>query len=396
MFKSSESNTAIELANTKMLANLKSNFGLDRLGAMPTHDIECFSSGSLMLDLALGQGFPKGRLIEIFGLESSGKTTLALSSIASIQKSGGLCAFIDVECALDPRYARALGVDTNNLFYCQPSCGEEAFNAMEAIIRSKLFHLVVLDSIAALTPKAEIEGDVQDTQIGMQARLMSKGLRMINKAVSDSGCSVIFINQLRLKIGVMFGDPRVTSGGEAMKYYASVRVDIKKNSQPLRDNNNIVTGIKVKARVIKNKVSVPYGEAEFDIIYAAGIDIAGEVLDLGIKYGIFTKSGAWYIIGIKKLQGRDAAVAYLKTQKNVINFLEQEIIKLSFIVETSSREIAIKNIITATEKMYIEVSDKNPESENIEIENIDTTNSLNEFKDKVSNTKDINTTDDFN
>lgn len=365
--------SAVDLTQIKILANLKANFGLDKLGSVPSNDISCFSSGSLTLDLALGRGFPKGRLIEIFGPESSGKTTLALSSIASMQKSGELCAFIDVECALSLPYAKALGVDIANLFYCQPNCGEEAFNAMEGIIRSKMFRLVVLDSIAALVPKAEIEGDAGDMQIGLQARLMSKGLRMINKAVSDSGCSVIFINQLRKKIGVMFGNPEVTSGGEAMKYYASVRVDIRKVGHPFKGDQNEIQGVKVKAKVIKNKVAAPYGEAEFDIIYADGIDNAGEVLDLAIKYGIFQKSGAWYVFGENKFQGKDAACEFLKTQSDIISFLKVEILKVAATREAQPRKELVNKISLSINKMYKSI-DTNivDESEVNQLSDIDT------------------------
>lgn len=295
-----------------------------KLGDSHKSDVEVFSSGALSLDLALGGGFPRGRIIEIYGPESSGKTTLTLHAIAEIQKSGGTAAFIDAEHALDPQYAKRLGVDIENLFVSQPDNGEQALEICETLVRSNAVDLVVVDSVAALVPQAEIEGDMGDSHMGLQARLMSQALRKLTGIISRSKCTVIFINQIRMKIGVMFGNPETTTGGNALKFYCSVRIDIRRIGQ-IKDGENII-GNRTKAKVVKNKIAPPFRIAEFDIMYNEGISAAGDVVDLGVQYGIVGKAGSWFDYGDAKIgQGREAAKQYLRDNPKVMEEITKKV-----------------------------------------------------------------------
>lgn len=288
-----------------------------KLGESQKADVDLFSSGALSVDLALGGGFPKGRIIEIYGPESSGKTTLTLHAIAEVQKQGGTAAFIDAEHALDPQYAKRLGVDTENLFISQPDNGEQALEITETLVRSNAVDVVVVDSVAALVPQAEIEGDMGDSHMGLQARLMSQALRKLTGIINKSKCTVIFINQIRMKIGVMFGNPETTTGGNALKFYASVRVDIRRIGQ-IKDGENII-GNRTKIKVVKNKIAPPFRVAEFDIMYNEGISATGDAVDLGVQYGVVGKSGAWFDYNDAKIgQGREAAKRYLKENPKVM------------------------------------------------------------------------------
>jgi len=293
-----------------------------KLGESHKSDVDLFGSGALSIDLALGGGFQKGRIIEIYGPESSGKTTLTLHAIAEIQKQGGTAAFIDAEHALDPQYAKRLGVDTENLFISQPDNGEQALEICETLVRSNAVDIVVVDSVAALVPQAEIEGDMGDSHMGLQARLMSQALRKLTGIINKSKCTVVFINQIRMKIGVMFGNPETTTGGNALKFYASVRLDIRRIGQ-IKEGENII-GNRTKVKVVKNKIAPPFRTAEFDIMYNEGISATGDAVDLGVQYGIVGKAGAWFDYNDAKIgQGREAAKKYLKENPKVL----EEIIK---------------------------------------------------------------------
>lgn len=295
-----------------------------RLGDTTTVDVELINSGSLSMDLALGGGYPKGRIIEIFGPESSGKTTLALHAIAEIQKRGGTAAFIDAEHALDPAYARKLGVDTDNLLVSQPDNGEQALEICETLVRSNAVDMVVVDSVAALVPQAEIDGDMGDSHMGLQARLMSQALRKLTGIISKSKSTVVFINQIRMKIGVMFGNPETTTGGNALKFYASVRVDIRRTGQ-IKTGEDII-GNRTKVKIVKNKIAPPFRVAEFDIMYNEGISKTGDVLDLAVQHGIVGKSGAWFDYGDAKIgQGREASKEYLKSNPKVMAEIESKV-----------------------------------------------------------------------
>lgn len=287
-------------------------------------DVETISTGSLSLDIALGGGIPKGRIIEIYGPESSGKTTLTLHVVAEVQKAGGVAAFIDAEHALDPAYAKRIGVDTEKLLVSQPDSGEQALEIVETLVRSNAVDIVVIDSVAALVPQAEIEGDMGDSHMGLQARLMSQALRKLTAIISRSKCTVVFINQLRMKIGVMFGNPETTTGGNALKFYASVRMDIRRTSQ-IKSAEEVL-GNRVRVKVVKNKIAPPFREAEFDIMFNQGISTEGDVLDLAIAKGIMTKAGAWIAYGGENVaQGREAGKQYLKDNPKVLDKITKEV-----------------------------------------------------------------------
>ncbi|MFK4823353.1 recombinase RecA [Paenochrobactrum sp. BZR 588] len=285
-------------------------------------EIETVPTGSLSLDIALGVGgLPKGRIVEIYGPESSGKTTLALHTIAEAQKKGGVCAFVDAEHALDPIYARKLGVDLENLLISQPDTGEQALEITDTLVRSGAIDVLVIDSVAALTPRAEIEGDMGDSLPGLQARLMSQALRKLTASISRSNCMVIFINQIRMKIGVMFGSPETTTGGNALKFYASVRLDIRRIGA-IKDRDEVV-GNQTRVKVVKNKLAPPFKQVEFDIMYGAGVSKVGELVDLGVKAGIVEKAGAWFSYNSQRLgQGRENAKTYLRENPEVANEIE--------------------------------------------------------------------------
>ena len=295
-----------------------------RLGDNMQVNVDAIPSGSLSLDLALGiGGVPRGRIIEIYGPESSGKTTLALHIIASAQKLGGEVAFVDAEHALEPAYARAVGVNIEDLLISQPDTGEDALAITETLVRSGAVDVVVVDSVAALVPRSEIEGEMGDSSVGVIARLMSQALRKLAGSISKTNCIVVFINQLREKIGVMYGNPETTPGGRALKYFSSVRIDVRR-IESLKNGSEIV-GNRTRAKIVKNKVAPPFKEAEFDIMYGEGISKVGEILDLGAKLELIDKSGAWFTIGDARIQGRDAAKQYLKDNPDVADELEEKI-----------------------------------------------------------------------
>jgi recombination protein RecA len=288
-----------------------------RLGEAKKVDVELLPSGSLSLDIALGGGYPKGRIIEIYGPESSGKTTLTLHAIAEMQKQGGTAAFIDAEHALDPAYAKKLGVDTDNLLVSQPDNGEQALEICETLVRSNAVDLIVVDSVAALVPQAEIDGDMGDSHMGLQARLMSQALRKLTGIINKSKATVIFINQIRMKIGVMFGNPETTTGGNALKFYASVRADIRRIGQ-IKEGDNVI-GNRTRVKIVKNKIAPPFRVAEFDIMYNEGISKTGDVLDLAVQYNVVGKAGAWFDYNDAKIgQGREQTKKYLKEHPDVL------------------------------------------------------------------------------
>ncbi|WP_312281667.1 recombinase RecA [Oscillibacter sp.] len=296
-----------------------------RLGDRSNLEIDTVPTGSLALDLALGVGgLPRGRIIEIYGPESSGKTTLALHAVAQAQKKGGEVAFVDAEHALDPSYARALGVDIENMLISQPDTGEQALEITEALVRSGAIDVVVVDSVAALVPRAEIEGDMGDSYVGLQARLMSQALRKLTGAIGKTNCIVIFINQLREKVGVTYGNPEVTTGGRALKFYSSIRIDVRR-IEALKNGTELI-GNRTRAKVVKNKMAPPFREAEFDIMYGEGISRSGELIDLGIKLDLVQKSGSWFSMGETRIgQGRDTAKNYLRDNPEVMEKLEADI-----------------------------------------------------------------------
>ena len=295
-----------------------------KLGEAHKVDVELIPSGALSLDLALGGGYPKGRIIEIYGPESSGKTTLTLHAIAEVQRAGGTAAFIDAEHALDPAYAKKLGVDTDNLLVSQPDNGEQALEIAETLVRSNAVDLVVVDSVAALVPQAEIDGDMGDSHMGLQARLMSQALRKLTGIINKSKTTVIFINQIRMKIGVMFGNPETTTGGNALKFYASVRLDIRRIGQ-IKNGEDII-GNRTKVKIVKNKIAPPFRVAEFDIMYNEGISKTGDVLDLAVQHGIVGKAGAWFDYADAKIgQGREATKTYLKENSEVLADIEAKV-----------------------------------------------------------------------
>ena len=310
------------------LSQIERAFGkgsIMRLGQNPNVDIEAISTGSLGIDIALGiGGLPKGRIIEIYGPESSGKTSLALSVIAQSQKKGGTCAFIDAEHALDPSYAKKIGVDIDNLLISQPDAGEQALEIADTLVRSGAIDVLVVDSVAALVPKAELEGEMGDSHMGLQARLMSQALRKLTSTVSRSNTLIIFINQIRMKIGVMFGNPETTTGGNALKFYASVRIDIRRIGS-IKDKEDVI-GSQTRVKIVKNKVAPPFKIVDFDIMYGEGISKTGELIDLGVKAGIVEKAGAWFSYKGEKLgQGRENAKLFLKENPAVAEEIENKI-----------------------------------------------------------------------
>jgi len=317
-----------EKALQTALANIEKQFGkgaVMRLGENVTMNVDKISTGSLSLDLALGiGGLPRGRIVEIYGPESSGKTTLALHAVAEAQKTGGNAAFIDVEHALDPVYAQALGVDIDSLLVSQPDTGEQALEICEALVRSGAIDIVVVDSVAAMTTKAEIEGEMGDSHVGLQARLMSQGMRKLTSVIGKTNTIVIFINQLREKIGVMYGNPETTTGGRALKYYASVRIDVRR-VEAIKVGSEVI-GNRTRAKVVKNKVAPPFKEAEFDIMFGQGISKVGEIVDIAVKLGIVNKSGAWFSYGDIRLgQGRDNAKEYFKANPEIAKEVEDKV-----------------------------------------------------------------------
>ncbi|MBA8666855.1 recombinase RecA [Holosporaceae bacterium 'Namur'] len=329
---------ALEVA----LSQIEKSFGkgsVMKLGNKKTVDVEAVSTGSLGLDIALGiGGLPRGRIIEIFGPESSGKTTLTLHVVAEAQKAGGACAFIDAEHALDPVYARKLGVDINELIISQPDTGEQALEIADTLIRSGALDVIVIDSVAALVPKAEIEGEMGDSHMGLQARLMSQALRKITASVARSNCILVFINQIRSKIGVMFGNPETTTGGNALKFYASVRIDIRKIGA-LKEKDDVI-GNQTRVKVVKNKVAPPFKTVEFDIMYGEGISKTGEIIDLATKADIIEKSGSWYAYKGQKIgQGRENAKKYLKDNPSIATEIEMQIRNNSNIASIISDEV---------------------------------------------------------
>lgn len=316
-------NKALSLA----MEQITKQFGdgsIMKLGEAKKVDVELIPSGALSLDIALGGGYPKGRIIEIYGPESSGKTTLTLHAIAQVQKEGGTAAFIDAEHALDPAYAKKLGVDVENLLVSQPDNGEQALEIAETLVRSNAVDLVVVDSVAALVPQAEIDGDMGDSHMGLQARLMSQALRKLTGIINKSKTTVIFINQIRMKIGVMFGNPETTTGGNALKFYASERLDIRRVGQ-IKSGEDII-GNRTRVKVVKNKIAAPFRTAEFDIMYNEGISKTGDVLDLAVQHGVVGKSGAWFDYNDAKIgQGREAAKTYLKENPKVLEEIDKKV-----------------------------------------------------------------------
>ena len=314
---------ALDLA----IAQISKQFGdgsIMKLGENHKVDVELLPSGCLSLDIALGGGYPKGRIIEIYGPESSGKTTLTLHAIAEIQKQGGTAAFIDAEHALDPAYARKLGVDTENLLVAQPDNGEQALEITETLVRSNAVDLIVVDSVAALVPQAEIDGDMGDAHMGLQARLMSQALRKLTGIINKSKATVIFINQIRMTIGVMFGNPETTTGGNALKFYASVRADIRRTAQ-IKSGDDVI-GNRTKVKIVKNKIAAPFRVAEFDIMYNEGISKTGDIIDLAVEHGILGKSGAFYKYNDQNIgQGRENAKRYLLENPNVMAEIDAKV-----------------------------------------------------------------------
>ncbi len=328
------------------LSNIEKQFGkgsVVRLGQSMRLNVDAISTGSIALDMALGVGgVPRGRITEIYGTESSGKTTIALQVVAQAQKKGGVCAYIDVEHAIDPEYARKLGVDVDNLFISQPTTGEEALDIMDALIRSSAIDVVVLDSVAALVPKAELEGDMGDSHVGLHARLMSQALRKVAGSINRTNTAAIFINQIRQKIGVMFGNPETTSGGLALKYYASVRMEVRR-TETVKNGTDAV-GARVKVKVVKNKVAPPFRQAEFDIMFGKGISRSGSMLDMGVDIGIINKSGAYFSYGDIRLgQGRENARAFLEDNEPLMDEIENRI-------RTNSLDTPVLNIAEVEEE----------------------------------------------
>jgi recombination protein RecA len=338
-------------ALSSAISQLEKKYGkgaIMSLGSSVADRVESFSSGSLSLDIALGiGGFPRGRICEIYGPESSGKTTLALSATAQVQRAGGTVVYIDAEHALDVNYAKRLGVDTSKLLVSQPDCGEQALEICESLVSSNSVDLVVVDSVAALVPRAEIDGEMEDQQPGLQARLMSKALRKLTAITAKSNTTIIFINQIRMKIGVMFGSPETTTGGNALKFYASVRLDVRRIGS-IKDQND-VTGNRVRVKVVKNKVAAPFREAEFDIIFNEGVSLSGEIVDLGSEKGIVDKAGAWFSFrGERMGQGREGAKQFLRENPEIAEQIRTLVLD-SYTVGNSDTPVAIDSDSEASE-----------------------------------------------
>lgn len=370
--KPSNSNNSIndkKLALDTAISQIEKQFGVGavmKLGQASTMNVESISTGSIGLDIALGiGGVPRGRIIEVYGPESSGKTTVALQIIAQAQKNGGEAAFIDVEHALDPVYANALGVDINSLLVSQPDTGEQALEITEALVRSGAIDIIVIDSVAAMVTRAEIEGDMGDTHVGLQARLMSQALRKLTSVISKSNCVAVFINQVREKIGVMYGNPETTPGGRALKFYSSVRIEVRRG-EALKSGTDII-GNRTKCKIVKNKVSPPFKEAEFDIMYGEGISMEGEILDLGVNLGIINRSGAWFSYEGERLgQGRDNAKEYIKSNSDLKEKLHSIIMqncdKLNVTPKKSkklpSNQLENSTFITDSSKENVDITSK--------------------------------------
>lgn len=344
--KDQQNNPEKEKALKIAMQNIEQRFGkgsIMKLGDKPiVLDSNCISTGSLGLDIALGiGGVPRGRVIEIFGPESSGKTTLALHIIAEAQKNNGIAAFIDAEHALDPNYAKSIGVNIDELIISQPDTGEQALEIAESLVRSNAVDVIVIDSVAALVPKAEIEGDMGDSYMGLQARLMSQALRKLTAIISKSRTTTIFVNQIREKIGIFFGNPETTPGGRALKFYSTIRMDIRRKASIKKDENDI--GINVKVKVVKNKLAPPFKEANFDIIFGTGISKEGDIIDLGLKYGILQKSGVWISYNdIKFGQGRENCKTYLQEHSEVAKEIENKILSIAGLSKKTNKEVAKK------------------------------------------------------
>jgi len=350
-----------EKALDTVLAQIDKNYGkgsVMRLGDRPATRIETIPTGSIALDVALGiGGFPRGRVVEIYGPESSGKTTVALHAVASVQRAGGIAAFIDAEHALDPVYAEKLGVDTDNLLVSQPDTGEQALEIMDMLVGSGSIDIVVIDSVAALVPKAEIEGEMGDSHVGLQARLMSQALRKITGRLSHTNTTAIFINQLREKIGVFFGSPETTTGGKALKFYASVRVDVRR-IETLKDGANPV-GNRTRAKIVKNKMAPPFKQAEFDILYGQGISIEGGLIDMGVEHGIVKKSGAWFTYEGDQLgQGKENSRRFLKDNPELAAEIERKIlVKLGITEDSAEVEDTAQDVADHSEDDILEAPD---------------------------------------
>ncbi len=337
---------AKENAINEAIAQIKDRFGegaIMRFGEAKPVNVDAIPTGCLSLDIALGiGGIPRGRIIEIYGPESSGKTTLAQHIVAEVQKMGGTAAFVDAEHSLDPEYAKKIGVNVDDLLISQPDTGEQALEIVETLVRSNAVDVIVIDSVAALTPKAEIEGDMGDTHMGLQARLMSQALRKLTGIISKTKTSVIFINQIRMKIGVMFGNPETTTGGTALKFYSSIRIEIRRSAQ-IKQGDQII-GNRVKVKIVKNKVAPPFKTCEFDIMYNEGISIAGDILDLGVKYSIIKKSGNTYSYGDIKLGvGREKAKAFLKENPKILQELRKKIWDIAMNASSSEKQKSSKS-----------------------------------------------------
>ncbi|MGB2923679.1 MAG: recombinase RecA [Limnothrix sp.] len=361
------SNPDKEKALNLVLNQIERNFGkgaIMRLGDAARMRVETIQSGALTLDLAMGGGFPKGRIVEIYGPESSGKTTVALHAIAEVQKAGGVAAFVDAEHALDPTYSAALGVDIGNLLVAQPDNGESALEITDQLVRSAAVDLIVIDSVAALVPRAEIEGEMGDIQVGLQARLMSKALRKIAGNMGRSGCTVIFLNQLRQKIGISYGSPEVTTGGNALKFYASVRLDIRR-IQTLKKGTEGEFGIRAKVKVAKNKVAPPFRIAEFDIIFGKGISSLGCMLDLAEQTGVVNRKGAWYSYKDENIaQGRDNAVKYLEDNPEIAEVMNQKVREnLDLSAMGFADDVSVKDIVREDEAEVLEEKAKAEKAE---------------------------------